>query len=137
MKPQKEDDMNKNDGAASLVRSDALLAEALDILRLMTDPDPCDYDYHDLCQTHNLHDRPCPHERAKVLFNRIAANATAHVRDRIRLVRRVSDGKVLPVVDEQGDEICVKELFPFGDGGPSPRPLRLWHKRSQYVLANA
>lgn len=53
-----------------------------------------------------------------------------------RLVRRLSDGKVLPVVGEQGDEICVEELFPFGDGGPSPRPLRLWHKRSLYVPAN-
>ena len=53
-----------------------------------------------------------------------------------RLVRRLSDGKVLPVVDEQGDEICVEELFPFGDGGPSPRPLRLWHKRALYVTAN-
>jgi hypothetical protein len=53
-----------------------------------------------------------------------------------RLVRRLSDGKVLPVVDEQGEEICVEELFPFGDGGPSPRPLRLWHKRSLYVPAN-
>ena len=53
-----------------------------------------------------------------------------------RLVRRLSDGKVLPVVDEQGEEICVEELFPFGDGGPSPRPLRLWHKRALYVSAN-
>ena len=53
-----------------------------------------------------------------------------------RLARRVSDGKVLPVVDEQGDEICVEELFPFVDGGPSPSPLRLWHKRSLYVFAN-
>lgn len=51
-----------------------LLAEALDILRLMTDPDPCDYDHHDLCQAHSLHDRPCPHERAKELFKRIEAN---------------------------------------------------------------
>jgi hypothetical protein len=54
-----------------------------------------------------------------------------------RLVRRLSDGKVLPVVDEQGEEICVEELFPFGDGGPSPRPLLLWHNRSLYVPANA
>ena len=53
-----------------------------------------------------------------------------------RLVRRLSDGEVLPVVGEQGDEICVEELFPFGDGGTSPRPLRLWHKRSWYVPAN-
>jgi len=67
--------MSEQDDAASLVRSDALLADALDILRLMTDPDPCDYDHHDLCQAHSLHDRPCPHERAKALFKRIEANA--------------------------------------------------------------
>lgn len=53
-----------------------------------------------------------------------------------RLVRRLSDGKVLLVVDEQGDETCVEETFPFGDGGPSPRPLRLWHKRALYAPAN-
>jgi len=54
-----------------------------------------------------------------------------------RLVSRLADGQVLPVVAEQGDEICVEELFHFVDGGPSPRPLRLWHKRSLYVPANA
>ena len=53
-----------------------------------------------------------------------------------RLVLRLSDGKVLPVVDDHGEEICVEELFPYGDGGPSPRPLRLWHPRSWYVPAN-
>lgn len=55
----------------------------------------------------------------------------------LRLVRRLSDGKVLPVVDEHGEEICVEELLSFRDGGPSPRPLRLWHKRALYVPANA
>ena len=54
-----------------------------------------------------------------------------------RLVRRLSDGKVLPVVDEQGDEICVEELFDFADGGPTPRPLKLWHPKSRYEPANA
>ena len=53
-----------------------------------------------------------------------------------RLVRRLDDGKVLPVVDEQGDEICVEELFDFADGGPSPRPLKLWHPKSRYDPAN-
>jgi len=54
-----------------------------------------------------------------------------------RLVRRLSDGEVLPVVDEQGDEICVEELFDFADGGPTPRPLKLWHPKSRYEPANA
>jgi hypothetical protein len=30
-----------------------------------TDPDPCQYDHHGLCQVHSLHERPCPHEVAK------------------------------------------------------------------------
>lgn len=29
------------------------------------DDDPCQYDNNDLCQSHNLHQRPCPHEQAK------------------------------------------------------------------------
>jgi len=48
-----------------------------------------------------------------------------------RLVRRLQDGKVLPVVDETSDEICVEELFDFADGG-TPRPLRLWQAASGY-----
>jgi hypothetical protein len=52
------------------------------------------------------------------------------------LVRRLSDGKVLLVVAERGDEICVEELFEFDDGGPSPRPLKLWHPKSRYELVN-
>lgn len=37
----------------------------LRILQDMTDEDPCEYDRHDLCQTHNFHRRPCPHGLAK------------------------------------------------------------------------
>ena len=65
------------------------------------------------------------------------ANILRHQKDKLqRLVRRLSDGKVLPVVDEQGDEICVEELFDFADGGLSPRPLKLWHPKSRYEPAN-
>lgn len=42
---------------------DELRALAADLL----DPDPCQYDHHNLCQAHHLHERPCPHERAKAL----------------------------------------------------------------------
>ena len=49
-------------------------------------------------------------------------------------VRRLSDGKILPVVDERGDEICVVEMFDFADGGPSPRPLKCWHPKSRYEI---
>lgn len=54
----------------------------------------------------------------------------------VRLVRRLNDGKVLPVVAERGDEICVEELFAFDDGGTSPRPLKLWHKKTLYDFLN-
>ena len=35
------------------------------LLDELTDTDPCRYDHNDLCQEHNLHARPCPHESAK------------------------------------------------------------------------
>jgi hypothetical protein len=50
-----------------------------------------------------------------------------------QLVCRISDGKILPVVDELGDEICVEEMFPFNDEGEPFRPLKLWHKRALYI----
>lgn len=54
----------------------------------------------------------------------------------MKYVRRISDGKVLPVVTEQCDEICVSEMFDFADGGPSPRPLKLWHPKTDYEPAH-
>ena len=53
---------------------------------------------------------------------------------RRQTVRRKSNGKVLPLLAESGDMICVEEMFEFGDGGPSPRPLRLWHSRKDYDI---
>lgn len=50
-----------------------------------------------------------------------------------RYVKRLMDGKVLPVVDECGDYICVEEMFEFEDSGPSPRPLKIWHPMSMYA----
>jgi hypothetical protein len=38
------------------------------LLRELIDPDPCQYDHHDYCQSHSLHERPCPHQRAKELL---------------------------------------------------------------------
>lgn len=35
------------------------------VLDQMIDDEPCQYDHHDLCQAHHLHERPCPHEVAK------------------------------------------------------------------------
>jgi len=33
----------------------------------LVDADPCRYDHHGYCQTHSLHEKPCPHEQAKDL----------------------------------------------------------------------
>jgi hypothetical protein len=45
------------------------MCDEIDRLRALVDeladPDPCQYDHHDLCQAHRLDPRPCPHERAK------------------------------------------------------------------------
>ena len=46
-------------------------------------------------------------------------------------VKRISDGKVLRVLDRCGDEICVEEFFPFADG--TDKPLKQWHPASRYV----
>lgn len=42
-----------------------LLAEATSIICDMTDDELCSYDHYGYCHTHSLHERPCPHERAK------------------------------------------------------------------------
>ncbi len=44
------------------------LARALAILADLVDDAPCQYDHHGYCQAHSLHERPCPHERAKTLL---------------------------------------------------------------------
>ena len=46
-------------------------AELRQLLEDLTDPDPCDYDHHDCCQAHMLHERPCPHERAQKLLREL------------------------------------------------------------------
>jgi hypothetical protein len=43
------------------------LVEARELVKELDDPDDCWYDHHGLCQTHSLHEKPCPHERAKEL----------------------------------------------------------------------
>ncbi len=48
-----------------------LAEEAMRILnRMINHDDPCRYDYHGYRQNHNLHERPCPHEEAKRLFEK-------------------------------------------------------------------
>jgi len=56
----------------------------------------------------------------------------------LRMVRRIADGAVLPVVEEEGEEICVVEEFPFwSPAGTVMKPLRLWHPRSRYEPVEA
>jgi hypothetical protein len=50
--------------------------ELLLLLNQLIDPTPCSYDHHDLCQSHGLHKRPCPHHVAKdVILGVRARNA--------------------------------------------------------------
>jgi hypothetical protein len=49
--------------AADLIERDTERLRAL--IDDLTDSDPCQYDHNDFCQAHHLHERPCPHERAK------------------------------------------------------------------------
>lgn len=65
--------------AERAVPSEVLLAEAVDIMRCLVDPDPCRYDHHDNCQAHSLGVRPCEHEQAKAFIAKYdAANTERH-----------------------------------------------------------
>lgn len=44
--------------------------EILEIAYKMYDVDPCSYDHHGYCQTHGLHQKPCPHEQMKLILQR-------------------------------------------------------------------
>lgn len=46
------------------------LEKALGLIEELYDPERCYYDHHRYCQTHNLQDEPCPHERAKDLLKK-------------------------------------------------------------------
>lgn len=39
--------------------------ELLILVDQFVDPSPCRYDHNGRCQSHSLHERPCPHETAK------------------------------------------------------------------------
>jgi len=44
--------------------------ELWDLVEQFFDEDECHYDHHGYCQTHNGHERPCPHETAKKLLRK-------------------------------------------------------------------
>ena len=48
-----------------------LLLESLSIIKDLIDIDECMYDHHGYCQTHSGDLNPCPHERAKLLLNKL------------------------------------------------------------------
>lgn len=51
-----------------MTKLEHLRAQAMAILSDLIDPEPCKYDRHGYCQSHALHNRPCPHERAKQIL---------------------------------------------------------------------
>lgn len=40
----------------------------LDLIAELSDDEACSYDHHGYCQTHNLQEKPCPHERAQQIL---------------------------------------------------------------------
>lgn len=71
---------------------------------------------------------------AETIFNKKLLNKTSETLIKIKgLVMRISDGKILPVIDSQGDEIRVIEYFEYVDKSPPKRPLKMWHKASLYI----
>lgn len=59
-------------GNAELIRAApetaARLNELIAVLEDLIDSEACSYDHHGYCQSHSLHEKPCPHERAKKLL---------------------------------------------------------------------
>ena len=43
-------------------------AELTQLLAEIVELEPCRYDHHGCCQDHGLHEKPCPHERARQLL---------------------------------------------------------------------
>jgi len=65
--------------ATDVCRGDWLLGSAcgccyrcvvglLKVIDQLRDEDACEYDRHELCQSHNLHKRPCPHQIANEII---------------------------------------------------------------------
>ena len=63
--------MTKNN-SDSIINSDDLFIQALDILESLTDEDECSFDHHGYCQAHGWFDieTKCPHKRAKDLLKK-------------------------------------------------------------------
>lgn len=51
-----------------LVEAADTIEQLTDLLRRLTDPEPCCYDLTGYCLAHSLHERPCPHEVAKEMM---------------------------------------------------------------------
>lgn len=48
--------------------------ELLSLLSELTDDMPCRYDHHGYCQSHWLHVKPCPNDRARLILSRQGEN---------------------------------------------------------------
>ena len=51
------------------------------LLSELVDPDDCRYDHHGYCQSHSLHNAPCPHSLAKSFLGNKTLDATQIVAD--------------------------------------------------------
>jgi len=60
--------MTHHDRALIVAGVNALPA-LLDLVERLYHDDPCRYDHGDNCQSHSLHDKPCPHGIAQQMFN--------------------------------------------------------------------
>lgn len=52
---------------ATLERVEAERNELRELIISLGDEEPCEYDHHDYCQAHLLHERPCPYGKANEL----------------------------------------------------------------------
>lgn len=53
----------------------AMTADLRGLVEELIDPDPCWFDHHGYCQAHKLHEKPCPHERAKDLLAELSGTS--------------------------------------------------------------
>ena len=72
----KEAKMTREEALKWRFKMPGLLARSLEILKDIYDEGECQYDHHGSCQTHgwiNMGNCPCPHMRARALFEEIEA----------------------------------------------------------------
>lgn len=59
------------DSINSNIALQSLLMRTKNILEQLYDDDPCSYDHDNYCQTHGLHEYPCPHGQVGELLEQL------------------------------------------------------------------